>query len=1136
MFKLKLVLYLVISDFLISLNTNNYSTATTLDAIKRSGKKKKSVDQAQQNQQSDASEPIESNVDSNPPGDPAPDPGVSSGQNSSTTLASTTTTDGTTASTETVEPDTTTKSSTTTTTESNEKQSVTNQQQDRDQDEIEKQMTKAGSKTKQARQESPGHHTVHSDVPDTVFGDKSIVKEFHEIQELPGKRNKIRWNTTDPGRILDKTKPLTPSSLYPNKFSDEKHQLRTSSHGLYFNYYGSAMIFHELFQHFIKFEIPEKTTLKKEFEKQKCLEFIKTSMKSLSKTLTGNEFLEQHCKPDTGDGVPPCTMEIPERYSKICDRLVHYYDKQVIELQDIIDETYSSFEKNLKRRKRFVITGAVAALIAGSFVAGGIGGAITGGVTGYFSGKAAAKHEVAQLEAVLEMMEKNMSRIADSVRINTETLAGLSQTVTDMEKDLKAEMKIMNDNTRYQVKNLEDSLKEVSMELEVEMRINALTKALEDYVNLHLSSLRNIMIVDLQHIRDWEEIFNVLSFGRIPKKLIGYNRLKGLLNQIHQQIYTNFELSLNDDEFPLYYTLPISTYSIAKKDGLFSIYLQIRIPLKIIRVNHRFNIISVHAHSFPCLNNVCILDKGKLTSGDLQSFDLPQTSYLVNPTTHQIQHEINLDFLDCQENGKSKFCYTYNPTVLQRPSSCTMAIYNWNETEIVRWCKFRPGQREEYRIIPIEYNLYLMHRDVVKSYTQFCPDTPDEQIMIDEWAETLIIPEFCEVFIESTSQRFLGPFSKVLRAHTVAKRISYHSSLIMKINAKYSNLTKIPFQIHDTTRFIRSIEEKFKLNDKANEIVNTRLSSEELSKVALFNIQAQKALKASMENLNTKFKTYTYHGSFWGYISLIGDSIQMLTSLCVIFGIISFSNIFGIIGATLVIIPARAVDAWEIQLIPDFKLFPDITVDVLDDVSSIAFFMNVGFVILFIGLMILFVCYGVFRKVVITEHYGKGFPLLWVRETNWDTCDCCLMLHLQYQGHMIKHIKIENLHIKLNIDAYFSEAVKSVQVKNKLLTWFISTQAGALSIELSEPVHLLGFNSNGLRIEEANYHVTLPIDQSAFNSLPRSEAIRKKGNYGIAYLDTVIKVRRPQAGKSMGPPPRYVEILHPTAPIAEEQV
>ena len=973
------------------------------------------------------------------------------------------------------------------------------------------------------------HHSVDSE-PVVSNGDRSVYEQFHELRIRPRHMKRIPWNTTsNTQRILIEEEPNT--QPISNKFENNTALVIMASHGLFFNEYAQTLIFHETFQHFIRFPIPTKRELTKAFEKEDCLSFVQRSLSKMNITATRCAGYSGVLFNSFGGEICKSGIIIDITYIKICDRLVHYYDKQTEELQEIINDSYNNFKQNI-RKKREIVTATV---IVGALVAGGIGGAIAGGIAGWFAGKAAAKDEVAKLAPVLEQMEKNMSIINEAVKVNHRLLCGLSQQVVELERDLKKEMKLMADNFRFQIMNLEESISLVSKTLHEAIQIEIIVKALEDYVNLHLSSLRNIMILELQQIKTWETIFNTLSFGRLPIQLIGYNQLKALLKTIYQTIYTDFEFALNEEEFPLYYTLPIISYVTTQTPEEYVLYVHLKIPLKIVKVNHRFDLITVHPHPFPCWNDECILEKGKLQKGELQSFNLPQLSLLVNPKTFHIQHLINLDYLTCQDNGRKRLCFSFSPNVLQSPTSCIKAIYEWNENEIINWCDFKPARRDEYRVIPITSNSYIVHREIIGYYSQFCKDLPPVRQYIDDWSEIMIIPPFCEVFISATNQKLLGPFSEILKSTSDGQKITYESNLIEKINAKYSNLSSLETPTYDSKRFIRSIEERFRSNRNAATVLDTRLTSDELSKVALFNIRAQKDLENSLSNLNSKFKSYTMTGTLWGILSSIADCIQMLTVLTVIFGILSYSNFFGIFGATLILIHPRAVEAWDIQLIPDITLLPPITVDVLSDTTAIAFFMNIAFVIVFIAFSILFIVYGIFRKIEYSTHYGKGPVLHWQRERTWQLSPCSLMVHLNYKGNLIRCIKVENIRIKLSLDGLFSHEVKNVKVKNPFLNWGIIKREGRLIIVLSEPVSLMGFNAENERIAEAVHIIEIPIDGSAFNSIPRSEAIRKRGNNGLCFVDTVqkslgVKLR---AGTSVEAPPRYIEIM-PSCPQLDE--
>jgi hypothetical protein len=134
----------------------------------------------------------------------------------------------------------------------------------------------------------------------------------------------------------------------------------------------------------------------------------------------------------------------------------------------------------------------------------------------------------------------------------------------------------------------------------------------------------------------------------------------------------------------------------------------------------------------------------------------------------------------------------------------------------------------------------------------------------------------------------------------------------------------------------------------------------------------------------------------------------------------------------------------------------------------------------------------------------------------------------------MRHIKVENIHLKLNIDEVFGDDVKDVEVKNPYINWYISKVNKQLRIESSEPIHLLGYNSNGERKRNRDYNVLIPIKLSAFNSLPKSEAIRMRGNFGTAVISVIRKQLKPTDGKTFSKPPRYTAMAAATAPVITE--
>src|SRR6266700_4628240 len=738
---------------------------------------------------------------------------------------------------------------------------------------------------------------------DVGYDSYAIYKSYVELEEL--QRKDSNWM-----RIEKKQIHVTPTPNRTIPFDNEEFLVTASSHGLYFLEIGTAFIFTEQFDHFFSFELPKPAKFDKTFLLDTCDKLC----------------LEQ-----------PCYAHVEETkiiaYKNVtyeCFVLLHYYDKSISEFQEIMDNAYEEFNAKV-RDKRFV-----GGLVAGA-VAGAVTGAVVGGIAGYF----AAKHVVSEVKGKLEELQGSISTLAQATKVNSELLLGLTKEVFEMEKEMNNKIKLITDNTRLQIEYLEKSVRENSRTLEAYMRLSEARAAIRQVNGAYLVSLQNVMTIELERLRQWENIFAVLTTGRLHRDLIGFNKLKGILNELKRNLQGRFDFAIPDEDFSLYYSLPLLSHIIMDNKDNSTLFVHMRIPLRYANRLSKFDLITPHAYPFPCFNKECFV-KPPLPDGNLQMFDLKQTSYLYLKHTKEIVHEINLDYLTCLYSLNRRLCYTFFPTLLQSPSACTNAIYAWNEEEVVKWCDFRSVSREQYKVIPVQYNQFMIHKDVVDKLHQDCGSDRLKTINIENWAVTLEIPEFCNVFVPATNQLLYGPFSKVLRKSTFQGQVSYHSKLIKKIYEKYRNITVETMPVPEG--FIERNEENANASAAAYREMNKTLSAGQVSRLAQFLAYAQARLNRSIKELETKVNFFRYSSTFWGYFSLVGDSVQMLTTLIVIFGILSYTRIFGIFTPAIVIIEPVRVDCWDIQLIPDIKLLPDVTIDVMNDTVFISWIMNIAFV------------------------------------------------------------------------------------------------------------------------------------------------------------------------------------------------
>ncbi len=932
------------------------------------------------------------------------------------------------------------------------------------------------------------------------------IKRSHERLEGTKVEYYDKWSGFIEGHTPEYASIQTPLI---DRYNDDDYLIATASHGLHFYPNGEVYVFIDQFDHYLTLDLPQMPIIEDVLFREWGCNWFETRQTHML-NITESDFTDR----------------------QDCDRMKYYTGKIVEEFNNILESAYSEFKEKHLREKRFVIVGTVLGVVGVAAVASTVAGAISGGVAGHLT----AKHHFKGIDERLVQMEANLSSSMQSIRINNEILTGLSKQVVGIQENVDKKIEIIKNNVRFQTEILEKSITDMARTMEKQEKIRAAQDSAKDFINMRLNSARNVMELELEKLQVWERIFSVLNDGRIPTDILSFNALKNLLGLIKPSLNSLFDLAIQDEDFTLYYTLPICSYGFYKppNETYAQLALHIRIPLKQRLGVNKYKLITPIARGFPCLDDNCLLGR---TKGDsLQQFDLEQTSYLINPKNNKMIFELNLDHIDCHESGKARLCHTFRPTLLQQPSYCTMAIFEWDENKIIEHCKFKLTSRDNYKVIPIRVNQYLLHKDIVKEYWQSCGGLEIDNHTLIEWSETLDIPKNCDVMITATKQRLFGPFGDILRSASYAERITYHSSLIGKIYDRYSNKT-IKFFLPKPLGLIERIEENFNQSHEELNEMDYKLNDDQLAKVTAFNTMAQNRLGNALEFLENKMQTFRYTSTFWGYFSLLGNAIQMTTTLIVVFGILSYTRLFGLIASTIIILEPTRVTGWELQLIPDLKLLPDINLDVMNDTVSISWIMNIAFVFLFAILLFLFIYYGTFRKIRLSFHYAKVFPSQWHRvEGQEPPVPSTLMININYRENFLRFIKIENIHLKVRIDFLFTERIKDIAIKNTLNVWYIVKNNGMTGISLNEPIQLIGLDRDGRRIEDAQCEIFIPLTEIEWNTNPSPLAFDKIGNNGLAIIMAVKKYTGVRWGTSRPRISFVTPLDKPTAPEIDENI
>jgi hypothetical protein len=146
------------------------------------------------------------------------------------------------------------------------------------------------------------------------------------------------------------------------------------------------------------------------------------------------------------------------------------------------------------------------------------------------------------------------------------------------------------------------------------------------------------------------------------------------------------------------------------------------------------------------------------------------------------------------------------------------------------------------------------------------------------------------------------------------------------------------------------------------------------------------------------------------------------------------------------------------------------------------------------------------------------------------------MVHLNYKGNLIRHVRIENIHLKFSLDSYFDVETKGIVVKNPFLHWTVYREGSEMILELSEKLHLIGLNMIQERSVEKDYLVRVSVNGINFNSNPTPTGLLTNGNYGLAFISVVGKANGRRPVRRTVAPPRYLQIREPSAPLADSKL
>lgn len=927
-----------------------------------------------------------------------------------------------------------------------------------------------------------------------------ILVETHDVNPEFAKKHIINAQRLRPGQFLDQLKTQFPNYETPNSWEDlddrddgsawmpevkpgdrkiknrghydpskepiqtnnlldEEYLIKTGAHGINFVQQGIAYVFPDFWEHVLVIKLPQ--------------------FQNININLPNEQLCERIARESQAGYNPPYIQDTRRN----CELIYKHFSELSEQVNKLLNESLIQFHtEHLTRDKREVVLAALAAIAVTAVVAGGL---YVSYKYGYAEG---SKHEREKFENVIQNMEQRVASLSEATQVLGENMIGLTKLVHEQEKETNRKIKLLGEITKKQLSNIESQLSTTNQILNTHMR----EQRDINYITIESSKLQIYLTTMLDLVKTWQLIFLRLNENKLPLSLISQKDLTNILWTIRQNLDGSFDFAI--DDVNLYYQLALISHMVKRDGDNYNLYLHFRIPLKKARTANKFQIIKPNFSPFPCYELNCFNNSGEKSS--LLSFNMDMV-WLFDSDKNFIHDEADLINFNCNDLSEGRVCYTFYPTLLKAASACSKAIYQWDETNISKWCKFKSRRVDEYRAIQIGIGKYIFHNTTVPFYYEICPEESLEYA-VEGYAEVIEITKYCEILIPATLQTLRGPLADILKGTTNYTSHTYHSDLIGKLLRRMNTSELIPEQAPLTSPNLTVG------NDPDWKKFDVTMNNEELTEKIQQLYERQIEANKYLYIVDDYIRHIVTVWNVYSYISLIGQLIQVSTSLIVIFGIFTHTRLFGLIGTTIVVTnkPAKAFLDFEL---PKIQFLPDIEFNVIESAQALSWFLNMCFVAIFIILFVLFAKFAWFRQVRITYFYGraedpKGDPSertesLEVIEPN----EWAVMANLQYTANYFRYMVVEVISLRIPVTKMRMNSVHDIRTKTNANAWYLQDK----NLEMVDKVRLYALDHKHRRIRDFNMTVYIPINNIRWSGGQMPRAFERSGNYGLSQISII---------------------------------
>ena len=834
-----------------------------------------------------------------------------------------------------------------------------------------------------------------------------------------------------------------------NRFDNQTFIAESGRYGIQYTKIGELLAFSDEFTHFVRYEFPfNNFRLIRDPNEDSCINFL-NKIPNIQEMLGGNASIEEALK----------------RACESFEESMKLFSEQIeATAEGALEEFKIRQIGRTNRRKRFEpVTLTILAGVAGA-------AAVTWGLwatTNIINGK----HERKELYQKVAQLENQVDQIAESIKVLGEGFIGFSQEVSAAFESYDKKLNMLKDFSIQQSIHARESLKNTTIFLDQSTKIVALLSIVNDYRLSQANILQNNLIILLDGLSQYERIFSSLQQGRLSHSLLPWTKMKKILDYIADQYSKEFDFAINHENKELYYSLPLVSHSIDIKTN--DIYVSIRIPLTRRKEAKVYSIYKVESSPFTCLTKECF------GFDNLQKsvyFQITSNLLLVHPMTGDLMEEVSIDSITCNYVEHKKLCFTFNRNNLVRPSECSRSLHEWNHLKILANCPLKPRSINEYKPISLGSDRYVIHKNVIPTYDIMCFAKNVIRANVEKWSEIIQLEKNCDVYLPDIKRMLYAPYTNLLRSDYTENVTSYHSDILDMIEIA-SNQSKLDYREMEIDRPDLPDYKAFNPEEYA---VVVEWDQNRLSQFSKYVHQLTLNMSASLKNLEMVMESRSGEFSLKGIISTLSGITQLLMTILMVFGVLSYSRTYGRTASLLIIRP-RAVEA---SILGGFDLVPI-------DMQSV---IDISILILLAGMATLIMHLIFFRKHFISSHFGRARA----RDSNsmgWTLMICIIQTTVSFCA-----VNTENVYLRYPVTVFKRERVRDLRIVSPLITWTVRESDGNRTFAINEDVNLFHLDMHGNRLSNKWQQVNFRISDIDFTHRPLPVLFNSKNAYGSAIL------------------------------------